>query len=278
MNKPETKEPTTVIDASKNWKPIDFKELSRYRDLFRFRVINQYKAQQRQTVLSYLWIILDPAINILFFTIVFGGLVNVDTNETPYIVFNTASMAGWMFLKNAMNFSVLSLNADRILLQKIYFPRVFIPFVPIVVYLPNFFIQFFLSLILLSSFGFFPGTQILWLMAVLPIMLIMCLGTGMLISSFVVQFRDLELIWKYILQFLVYLIPVAYPIAVIPDNWRFWYELNPLVPLIEGFRYALIGGEFAAISLVYSAIFSVVLLLVSSMIYRLRESTIVDAL
>lgn len=274
----DKKEPVVVIEAASNWKPLDLKEIVRYRDLFRFRVINQYKAQQRQTVLSYLWVILDPAINILFFTIVFGGLVKVDTNETPYLVFNTASMAGWIFLKNSLNFSVLSLNADRVLLQKIYFPRIFIPLVPIVVYLPNFFIQLGLSMILLCFFGIFPGVQFFWALVLLPIMMLMSFSLGLLISSFVVQFRDLELIWKYFLQFFVYLIPVAYPLTVVPEKWQFWYYLNPFVPLIEGFRFCLMGGSFSPQSLWYSAGVACVLFLVSSTIFRLREPTIVDAL
>jgi lipopolysaccharide transport system permease protein len=274
----ETGEIETVIDSKKRWNPFDWRELIRYKDLFRFRVINQYKAQQRQTVLSYLWVFLDPAINILFFTIVFGGLVKVDTQETPYLVFNTASMAGWIFLKNAMNFSVLSLNAEKVLLQKIYFPRVFIPVVPTIVYLPNFAIQLVLSLVLIAFFGFYPGWEIIWLFPILLIMLVMSFSLGLLISSFVVQFRDLELIWKYALQFMVYLVPVAYPLSVIPEKWMGLYQLNPLVPLIQNFRYALIGGESNLGGLAYSSAFALILFMVSSLIYRMREPTIVDAL
>ncbi|MCG8524846.1 MAG: ABC transporter permease [Opitutales bacterium] len=273
-----SEEPVTIIDANRRWKRFELSELLRYKDLFRFRVINQYKAQQRQTVLSYLWVFLDPAINILFFTIVFGGLVKVDTNETPYVVFNTASMAGWLFLKNAMNFSVLSLNAEKILLQKIYFPRIMIPIIPVVVYLPNFLIQLILSLVLIAFWGFYPGWELFYVVPQIFVMFLLSAGFGMLISSFVVQFRDLELIWRYFLQFAVYLIPVAYPIESVHEAYQGIYTLNPMVYLIEGFRVAMIGGAYELKFFIYPLVFSLVLLFVGTLIYKSREPLIVDAL
>ena len=183
-----------------------------------------------------------------------------------------------MFLKNAMNFSVLSLNADRVLLQKIYFPRMFIPLVPIVVYFPNFVIQLVLSIILISVFGFFPNLNFLWVFLIFPIMILFSCSIGLLVSTFVVQFRDLELIWKYLMQFLVYLLPVAYPISIVPEKWLHIYELNPVVPLIQSFRYALIGGELPLVGLLYSGVFSLILFFFSSLLFRMREPTIVDAL
>jgi len=210
----------TVIEAEKPWKPIDVKELYRYRDLFYFRVINGYRSNQRQTVLSYVWVLFDPAINIIFFTIVFGGLAKVSTQD-PYIIFNSASLAGWLFLKNAINFSAQSMVKESILMRKIYYPRFFIPVTPIFEYLPNFLIQFIMILCVLAFNGVYPSFQILWAFPIVFIMMTFSVAIGLLFSSYMVQFRDLQYMWRYLLKFIVYLVPVAYPLSAVPEQYQF---------------------------------------------------------
>lgn len=267
----------TVIEAVNPWKPFDWKEILRYRDMFYFKIINGYRSAQRQTVLSYLWVLLDPVINIVFFSIVFGSVAKIQTGEIPYIIFNASAMAGWLFIRESLNGAVRSLKNEATLLKKVYFPRIFIPMVPCITVLPNFLIQLTCTLILLSCYGYYPTLQIFALIPILFIMFIFSTAMGLLLSTFMLQFRDLHKIWNYFMQILMYAIPLAYPVSAIPEKWQFIYLLNPPAALLESFRNALVGAPIPWIPLAISAASSIAFLYIAGVLFKSREPNIVDA-
>lgn len=273
----------TVIEATSPWKPFDFKEIQRYKDMFYFKVINNYKSQQRQTVLSYLWIFIDPIVNIAFFSIVFGSVAQISFDGSPYDgmpypVFSAASMAGWIFLRTGLSRSPNSLLDERSLLDKVYFPRIFIPIVPTVVNLPNFLIQLFCTFLILAYYGYFPGFTIVAIIPILFCMFLFATAFGLFLTTFMLQFRDLPRMWGYAMQFYVYALPIAYPLTNVPERYQFWYSLNPGVPLVEGFRAAMLGVQIPWSGIGISFIISMVLLYGGGVIFRFREPNIVDAI
>lgn len=270
----------TVIEANNPWKPFNFKEIFAYKDFFYFKIINGFKSQQKQTILGYFWVIFDPAFSILFYTIIFGKVANIDTGEMPYVVFNTAAVLGWSYLNKCMNASTASLKSESNLIQKVYFPRSIIPLIPCIVEFPNFLLRLVLTLCLLAWFGFYPGFELLYLIPMLLIMVVFSMGMGLLITPFRLQYRDLDRIWGYFMRFYAYAIPMVYSIDNLPvsEFWKNVYMLNPAAPLIAGFRGALTGTEIPWIYVGISALTSLLIFYIGGVIFKHKEPNIVDAL
>lgn len=268
----------TVIEATSPWKPFDLREIIRYKDMFYFKILNGYKAAQRQTVLSYFWVIFDPFVNIAFYTIIFGNLVKVDTGDVPFAAFNAAVMAGWMFLNNGLNGAVNSVGGEAGLMTKIYFPRIYIPIIPTIVNFPNFLIQFACTYCILIYLGIYPNWQLIYLIPVLLCAIVFSTGIGLLLSTFFVQFKDLPKVWGYAMRFYMYALPIVYPVSIIPEKYLWLYNLNPGVAIIEGFRAAILGTPMPWDKLAIAFIISSVILYVGAVIFRFREPNIVDAM
>ncbi len=268
----------TVIEASNPWKPIDLKEIVRYKDMLYFKILNGYKAQMKQTVFGYFWVFFEPAFNIVFFSLVFGTIVKINTGEIPYVIFNATAVLGWGFFSGCMNGGIGSLLNESGIIQKIYFPRIFIPLIPSIIKLPDFILQFILTLILMAFFGYYPNIQIFMIIPILLIMMIYGISIGLLLSTFVLQYKDISKFWGYFMRFYIYAVPLAYPLTTIPQKYQCLYLLNPGAALIESFRGALIGTQIPWMYLGISLIISLILLYVSAVIFRIREPNIVDTL
>jgi len=268
----------TVIEASSPWKPFDFKEILRYKDMLYFKILNGYKAQMKQTVLGYFWVFFEPVFNVLFFSLVFGSIVKINTGEIPYVIFNATAVLGWGFFSACMNGGIGSLLNESSIIQKIYFPRIFIPLIPSIIKLPDFLFQFILTLILMAFFGFYPGVQIFLIIPILLIMMIYGFSIGLLLSTLVLQYKDVNKFWGYFMRFYIYAVPLAYPLTTIPQKYKWLFLLNPGAALIESFRGALIGTHIPWTYLGVSLIISLILLYVSAVFFRIREPNIVDTL
>lgn len=274
----------TVIEATNPWKPFDLTEIFRYKDFFYYKIVNGYKAQQKQSILGYFWVAFDPAFSILFYSLVFGAVAGIATGDIPYVAFNASAVLGWTYLSGCMNNATSSMQANAGIIQKVYFPRIYIPLVPCIVSLPNFLINTVLTLILLAYFGFYPGIQILAIIPIMFVMIIFSMGLGLLITTFKLQYRDLGRIWGYFMRFYAYAVPMAYPVTAITDQFpdKEWiytlFMLNPAAPLIEGFRGALLGTPIPWFYIGIAFIVSLILLYVGAVVFRFREPNIVDAL
>lgn len=274
----EKKSYFSVIEASNPWKPFDFKEIIRYKDMLYFKIINGYKAQMKQTVFGYFWVFFEPAFNIIFFSLVFGMIVNVNTGEIPYVVFNATAVLGWSYLSGCMNGGITSLQNESHLIQKIYFPRIFIPLIPCIIKLPDFVLQLIMTLILMGIFGFYPGFSIFLIFPIILIMLIYGASVGLLLSTFLLQYKDVNRLWGYFMRFYIYAIPLAYPLSTIPEKYQWVYLLNPGAALIESFRGAMIGTPIPWLYLAISTLIAFIFLYIAAVVFRMREPNIVDTL
>ncbi len=272
----------TVIEASSPWKPFNFKEILRYRDMFYFKILNGYKAQQRQTVLSYFWVIFDPFISITAYTVIFNMIGKIDTGAVPFVAFNASVMAGGNFFNSSLNGSIHSIGSEAGLMQKVYFPRIYIPIIPTIINFPNFLIQLVCTYGILLYYGIFPSLQLLYLIPVIFCCIVLTTGIGLLLTTFFIQFKDLPIVWGYVMRFYFFSLPIVYTktsiSGLVPEKYMWIYDLNPGVPIIEGFRAAMIGTPMPWEKLGVAMLISCAVLYVGAVVFRLREPNIVDAM
>lgn len=226
----------SVIQPSKGWQFIDFKELWRYKDLLYFLTVRGIKARYAQSILGIGWAIIQPLFTTLVFTVVFGGLAKVESDGIPYILFSYLALWPWNYFSGTLSESANSLVSNAGMITKVYFPRLILPLAAIFSKLLDFVISFVVLLVLLIYFQVLPG----WKMVFLPLLLIQLLacslGIGMILSAMAVQYRDVKYALGFIVQLLLYGAPVVYSTTAVPDQYQFLYSLNPMVGVIEGIR------------------------------------------
>jgi lipopolysaccharide transport system permease protein len=277
--KPSTHDmPVSVIEPSKGFEAIDFVELGRYRDLFYFLVLRDVKVLYAQTILGFAWAILNPAIQIILFTVIFGKIANVPTDGIPYFLFSTVAIIPWTYMSEAMNQSSQSLVSEQGMLGKIYFPRMIFPLTPVLSKL----VDFTISLLLLIGVLIFYKVTPTWNMLLLPVfvfyMMLIPAGIGMWLSSLAVRFRDVKFAMSFIIRMLIYTAPVLYSASSIPPQYRLLYSLNPIVGVMEGYRACLLGGPIPWGFIVPGMVTGVLLMLSGAIYFRRMERVIVDVI
>ncbi len=226
----------SVIKPSRGWQMVDVKELVRYKDLLYFLIVRGIKARYAQSVLGVSWAVIQPLFTTLVFTVIFGNLVQVNSDGVPYIVFSFTGMLAWNFFANTLTESANSLVNNASMITKVYFPRLVLPLSAALAKLLDFIIGLVVLCGFLIWFRMVPSAEI-WMFPVLLLILLMCsLGIGMILSAMSVQYRDVKHALSFLVQLLMYAAPVVYATSVIPEKWQFWYSLNPMVGVIEGFR------------------------------------------
>jgi len=232
-----------VVQPSSRWPRIDIAELWRYRGLFFFLVWRDIKVRYAQTVLGALWAVFQPVITMIVFTLVFGGLAKVESDGLPYAVFSLCGLVPWTYFAAALNGSSMSLIANSALVTKIYMPRLILPCAPILAGLVDFGIAMSILLAMLLVFGITPAVSSL---LVIPILVLLAMigaaGIGFWLSALNVQFRDIKYVAPFLVQLLMYVSPVVYPLSLVPEQYRLAYSFNPMVTVVEGFRMTLAGS------------------------------------
>ena len=270
--------PVSVIEPPKGFEAIDFAELSRYRDLFYFLVLRDVKVLYAQTILGFSWAILNPAVQIILFTVIFGKVANVPTDGIPYFLFSTVAIIPWTYMSEAMLQSSQSLVSEQGMLGKVYFPRMIYPLTPVLSKL----VDFCISLVLLIGVLIYFHVTPTWSMLLLPIfvlyMMLIPAGIGLWLSSLAVRFRDVKFAMSFIIRLLIYTAPVLYSASSIPAQYRLLYSLNPIVGVVEGYRSCLLGTPMPWEFILPGMISSVVLLLTGAMYFRRMERVIVDVI
>jgi lipopolysaccharide transport system permease protein len=268
----------TVITPSNNWQLADFKELSDYRDLFYFLVWRNIKVLYAQTVMGFFWAILNPLIQIIIFSIIFGKVAQLPTDGIPYFLFSTVAIIPWSYMSDAMNQSSQSLVTGQSMLGKVYFPRILFPITPILAKL----VDFSISLILLVGVMIYYQVPLTWGLLYLPLFIILMMlvpaSIGMWLSALAIRFRDVKFVMPYVVRMLIYSAPILYTASSIPDKYRFLYSLNPLVPVIEGFRASLLGSPIPWEFVWPGAIVAVVLFVTGAMYFKRMERIFVDVI
>ena len=221
--------PINIMQPSKGWQFINFKELKEYRDLFLFLVWRDIKAFYAQTILGFSWAILQPLIQIILFTIIFGKVARLDTQGIPYFLFSTVAIIPWTYMSQAMTSSSQSLITGKAMLGKIYFPRLIFPITPVLTKLVDFSISLLVILGVMLYYRVLPTWNILFLPLFIIYMVSIPAGIGMWLSSLAIRFRDVKHALPFLMRMMIYTAPIVYSASSIPDSYRFFYSLNPLV-------------------------------------------------
>lgn len=268
----------TIIKPRSGWQIIDFRELNEYRDLLFSLAWRDVKVMYAQTVLGFSWAIIQPLVQIILFTIIFGKIAKIGTNGIPYVLFSSAAVIPWNYISQAMTQSSQSLVAGQNMLGKIYFPRLIFPLVPVLSKL----ISFVISLLILAGIMLYyrssPTVDLVFLPVFLVMMMLIPAAVGLWLSSLAIRFRDVQYIMPFFIQLLMYTGPIIYPISAIPEKYRILYSLNPIVGVIEGFRACLLGRPVPWF-FIWPGIITVVILFIAGAFYfRKMERIIVDVI
>lgn len=267
------------IEPSKGWLSINFKELWRYRDLFRIMTERDIRLRYKQTALGVTWVILQPLITSALFAIIFGRLAKLPSGDVAYELFAFAGMLPWNIFSQSMQRASQSLVKDAGLINKVYFPRIILPISSSFSTVLDFFVSGAVFLLLLILYKI-PFTYNL---LAIPLLLIMCLitsvGVGLWISAFSVFYRDFIYALPFVIQLWMYASPLAYSIDLIPPEWLWLYSLNPITGILESFRWALLGGEeFPWLSAGMALPISFLLFFTGSYIFKRLERRFADVI
>lgn len=267
--------PTVVIEPSGRWPRVDLRELWQYRGLFFFLVWRDVKVRYAQTVLGASWAILQPLLTMAIFTVIFGMFAQIPSDGVPYPLFSLAALVPWTYFSTALAGAGNSLITDKNLFTKIYFPRLVIPFAPVLAGLVDFGIAFVLLLVMMAVYGVAPSLLSAALLPVLVlIMLLTVAGVGCWMAALNVQYRDIRYVIPFLVQIWMYASPVLYPASLVPERYRALYALNPMVGVIEGFRSCLLGTDTIKWSTLGASALTSGILFVSGVLYFRRTERV----
>jgi len=268
----------TIIKAKTGWQLINFKELIEYRDLFYFLVWRDIKVLYAQSILGFLWALLQPLVQIVIFTIVFGKVAKISTEGIPYILFSTVAIIPWTYMSQAMTQSSESLVSGQGMLGKIYFPRLIFPMTSVLARVVDFGISILILLGVMLYYRVLPTWNLLLLPLFFIFMLSIPAGVGMWLSALAIRFRDVKFALPFVVRMLIYSAPIVYSAASIPETYRMIYSLNPIVGVIEGYRSCLLGTPMPW-TYIWPGIITAVIILISGALYFKRmERVFVDVI
>lgn len=271
--------PTVVIEPSEGWSALGLRDVWSYRELLYFLLWREVKGRYRQMAFGPLWIIIAPLVQMLVFSLVFGTFAKLPSNGVPYPIFTYVALLPWQFFASGTQKSANSLVSQKNLIAKVYFPRMIIPIASVL----SAFVDFLASFVVLVGMMALYRVSPTWSMLSLPFFLLLAgalsLGVGFWLAGLAVRFHDVALALGFGVTIWQYLTPVAYSASLVPEQWQWLYQLNPMYSVIEGFRWALLGTEpMATWSLLVSATGTIALLITGAFYFRRTERTIVDVL
>jgi lipopolysaccharide transport system permease protein len=267
------------IAASRGWTALRLGEVWEYRELIGIFVWRDLKVRYRQTVIGALWAIVQPLLTMVIFSIFFGRLAKMPSDDIPYPIFSYAALVPWTFFANSINQASNSLVNNADMIKKIYFPRLAMPVASMIGGLVDFVLAFIILLGMMFYFGYLPTINLIWFPFFILLTMITALGVSLWLSAMNVQFRDVRYMIPFITQAWLFATPVAYPSSLLAEPWRTLYGLNPMVGVVEGFRWALLGTDTAPGPMVYISFLVAVVVLISGIYYfRRMEKTFADVI
>ena len=270
---------STVIEATRGWSSLGLKDVWEDRELLYFHILREINGRYRQTALGLSWIFLRPVVNMIVLSLVFGQLVKVPSDDLPYPLFSLSALLPWGYFSNAVGRAGNSLVANMGVISKVYFPRMVTPLAGALSGLVDFGASFLVFMVMLAIYRM----PLRWEMLSLPVFLLVAmafaLAVGLWLATLSVKYRDVSFAVNFLLQALMYASPVIYPVSLVPERLRFFYQLNPMTGVIQGFRWALLGSGEAPGAMFLVSVGVIFLLLVSgAYVFRRTERTIVDIL
>jgi lipopolysaccharide transport system permease protein len=273
----EVTTPVITIAPSRGWAPLQIRQLWQYKDLLYFLVWRDVKVRYKQTVLGAAWAILQPLLTMVVFSVFFGRLAKMPSDGVPYPIFAFTALVPWTFFAHGLNQASNSLVGGANLIKKVYFPRLVMPIAAVLSGLIDFALAFIVLLGMMLFYGIGPSARIV---AVLPLMLLVIvtsLGVALWMSALNVEFRDIRYVIPFLTQFWLFATPIAYPGSLLSEPWRTVYAMNPMVGVVEGFRWALLQSATApGPMLLVSSLVALALLVGGAYYFRRIEKNFAD--
>jgi lipopolysaccharide transport system permease protein len=269
-------EPLVIIEPNKAWSALDLHDLWAFRELLYFLTLRDVKVRYKQTGLGVAWAILQPLLTMLIFTIFFGRLAGVPSDNIPYPIFAYAGLLPWTFFSNAITSSGNSLVGSTHLITKVYFPRMIIPGAAVAAGLVDFAIAFVILVLLMIYYRVMVTWNVLMFPVVVLLTTLLALGLGMWLSALNVKYRDVRFALPFLIQLGLFVSPVIYPVSFLPAKLAWLLSLNPMTGIIEGYRSALFGHPFNWSALAISTAITLALLVYSSYTFRRMEKSFAD--
>jgi len=268
---------TTIIEPSKGWVPLKLGQLWRYRELLYFLTWRDIKVRYKQTALGAAWAVIQPVTTMIIFTVVFGHFGKIPSDNVPYPIFSYCGLLPWTFFAYAMSQASNSLVGSANLISKVYFPRLIVPIAASLAGLVDFAIAFVVLLGMMVFFHVVPMAAIVTLPLFMLLALAAALAVGIWLSALNVQYRDVRYTVPFLIQIWLYATPIAYPPSIIKGNLHYLFALNPMYGVVQGFRWALLGGEQLDMpSLTISSVATIVALIGGIFYFRRMEQLFAD--
>lgn len=273
----------SVIEPSGSLFSLNLKDVWRYRDLLRMFVKRDFVAFYKQTILGPLWFLIQPLFTTIIFVFIFGNLAAISTDGLPQPLFYLSGIVAWNYFADCLTKTSTVFKDNANIFGKVYFPRLIMPLSIVVSSLVKFSVQFIMLIVMLTYYTVFTdyslnlSISIVLLPVLLVIMAALSLGLGMIISALTTKYRDLSFLITFGVQLLMYASPVIYPLSAAPEKFKFIIGLNPMTPVIEGMRYAMLGkGDLSIGTLIYAISITAILLVSGTLIFNKVEKTFMD--
>lgn len=270
--------PVREITPSQGWVALHLRELWQFRELLYFLAWRDIKVRYKQTILGAAWAILQPFFTMVVFSVFFGKLANMPSENIPYPIFAFAALVPWTYFSTAMSNAANALVGNAPLIQKVYFPRLAVPIAGVLSPLVDFVLAFLVLLAMMAYFHLGPSLAILFLPVFLLLAFVTALGVGLWMSALNVEYRDIRYVVPFLINAWLFLSPVAYPSTLLKEPWHTLYGLNPMAGVCDGFRWALLGGKTPAPGpMVWvSGLVAILTLLSGAFYFRRMERTFAD--
>jgi lipopolysaccharide transport system permease protein len=278
-DKKMTAKSTLVIEAGKTEKQY-WQDIWKYRELFYFLAWRDILVRYKQTFIGIAWALIRPFLTMIVFTVVFGNIAKLPSQGVPYPILVFSAMLPWQFFSNSLSECSNSLITNSNLISKIYFPRLIVPTSAVVVSFVDFMISGIILLGLMAWYNFVPSWRILTLPLFIGIAFAASMGAGLWLASLNVQYRDFRFVVPFVVQFGLYISPVGFSSNIVPEQWRLLYSLNPMVGVIDGFRWAILGTSYNLYvpGFVLSLMLVLFLLVTGIWYFRKMERTFADVI
>ncbi len=271
-----------IIQPQRAWWDLRLSELWQYRDLVRLMVWRDFVSQYKQTILGPLWYLINPIMSTVIFTVIFGNVAKLPTDGLPPFIFYMAGNTMWTYFSMCLTATAGTFTANSGIFGKVYFPRLCVPISVVISNLISFLLRFAMFIVFLLYF-YLAGADIHpnWWVLSLPLLLVIMaglgLGFGIIISSLTTKYRDLQQLIGFGAQLLMYATPIIYPLSTVPENWKWLLLINPVTPVIEIFRLGFLGASsINPFFIVYSLVFTGVVLVTGILIFNRVENTFMD--
>ena len=269
-----------VVTGDERGLNLDLRELWAYRELLYFFAWREVKVRYKQTAIGIVWVLLQPLLTMLIFTLVFNYFLSIQpTGDVPYPVFILVAIIHWKYFSDAITRAGTSLVGNAQLVSKVYFPRLIMPLAAVVTPLVDFALAFLVLLVMMPLFGVWPDARIVFIIPLLAYAVLTALAVSLWLSALNVRYRDVNYVIPFLVQIWMYLTPVMYPIELVPERLRPLYSINPMVGVVEGARWSLLGTERVETLAIAIGLAGVMIVFVSGLVFFKRaERTFADVI